>query len=165
MKNDILFSETQKFRQLWVWLLIVSVNILIGYGIVDQMASVNANIKNEFNPFLGIGLILIFDLFFFVLRLETQIKKDGIYVRFFPLHLKARYYSWELISESYTREYKPVQEYGGWGIKYNFTGKGKAYNVSGNKGLQIELKTGKKILIGTNKFEELSILMGNLKKN
>ena len=36
-----------------------------------------------------------------------------------------------------------------------FKGKGVAYNVSGNKGLQIVLKSCKKILIGTQKPEEI----------
>jgi hypothetical protein len=50
--------------------------------------------------------------------------------------------------------YDPILDYGGWGIKYNRHGK--AYNVSGNKGLQLYLKNGKRILIGTQKESELT---------
>jgi hypothetical protein len=38
-------------------------------------------------------------------------------------------------------------EYGGWGIKYGKMGK--AYNVSGNRGVQLEFTDGKRLLIGS----------------
>ena len=60
------------------------------------------------------------------------------------------------MSKCYVREYSPIAEYGGWGLRGGFFGKGSALNVSGNKGLQLELKNNKKILIGTNKPKELS---------
>ena len=43
---------------------------------------------------------------------------------------------------------------GGWGIRL-WTQYGTVYNMKGNKGLAIELKTGKKFLIGTQKEVEL----------
>jgi hypothetical protein len=45
-------------------------------------------------------------------------------------------------------------EYGGWGIRYSWNGI--AYNTKGNMGLQIVMNTGKRILIGTQKPEELA---------
>jgi TATA-box binding protein (TBP) (component of TFIID and TFIIIB) len=45
-------------------------------------------------------------------------------------------------------------EYGGWGIKYGR--KGKAYNVSGNRGVQLVFKDGKQLLIGSQRAEELA---------
>ncbi len=46
------------------------------------------------------------------------------------------------------------------GIRYG--PKGTAYNVSGKIGLQLELKNGKKILIGTRKPEEIENLLHHL---
>ena len=49
-------------------------------------------------------------------------------------------------------------EYGGWGLRGGFflnKGKGTAYNVSGNIGIQLEFVNGKKILIGTHKRDEV----------
>ena len=34
-------------------------------------------------------------------------------------------------------------------------GKGKAFNIKGNMGLQLQFKDGKKLLIGTQKEEEI----------
>ena len=46
-----------------------------------------------------------------------------------------------------------MEDYGGWGIR--FSGKGKAYIAKGKHGLYIQLFTGKNLLIGTSKPEEL----------
>ncbi len=46
-----------------------------------------------------------------------------------------------------------MKEYGGWGIRYGM--KGMAYNVSGNRGVQLEFETGKRLLIGSQRPEEL----------
>ena len=52
-------------------------------------------------------------------------------------------------------------DYGGWGIKYGL--KGLAYNISGNFGIQLELKSGSKILIGTQKPDEVKKLLDEIK--
>jgi hypothetical protein len=59
---------------------------------------------------------------------------------------------WHEISEAYVRKYDAISEYGGWGLKVGAfwrKSKGIAINVSGDTGIQLELKNGKKILIGT----------------
>ena len=58
-------------------------------------------------------------------------------------------------------------EYGGWGLRLGLFGNGKAFNVSGDKGLQLEFTDNKKLLIGTNRPEELTetlIKIGQLKQ-
>ncbi|NQX76517.1 MAG: hypothetical protein HRT75_02160 [Gilvibacter sp.] len=63
--------------------------------------------------------------------------------------------SWDEIESLYVREYSPIGEYGGWGYRLSFSkSTGRAYNVSGNLGIQIELKNGKRVLVGTRKKEE-----------
>jgi hypothetical protein len=62
----------------------------------------------------------------------------------------------------YVRKYKPLAEFGGWGLRFGVSGK--AYNISGNKGLQLELTNNKKLLIGTQKPEELSEALNKIGK-
>lgn len=87
------------------------------------------------------------------MRLKNQIRKDGVYVKFFPFHLSFKVYKWDKVSKLFVRQYDPISEYGGWGLRIGRNGK--AFNVSGNKGLQLEFHDNKKLLIGTNKPEEL----------
>ncbi|RIJ45953.1 hypothetical protein D1614_20755 [Maribellus luteus] len=98
-----------------------------------------------------------------VSRLQTKIDKDGIYVRYFPYKKR-----WEKISvsgiHSYRlRKYRPYREYGGYGIK-DRRRKGKAYIISGRTGLQLHLKNGKKILIGTQKKQAIIYAMDKVMK-
>lgn len=96
----------------------------------------------------GIGL----PVFFFSIKLISEVRNDGIYLRFFPLHQKFKVYPYDEIEKYEVRTYRPIYEYGGWGIRYGL--KGKAYNVYGNKGIQLVFKNKKKLLIGSQKPEE-----------
>ena len=105
--------------------------------------------------FIGVVVVVLVSVLFVFMRLETQIKEDGVYYRFFPFQLKMKTISWDRISEAFIREYKPLIEYGGWGIRLSLWGKGWAFNVSGNKGLQLVYDNDKKFLLGTQKPEAL----------
>ncbi|MFC1780689.1 hypothetical protein ACFLZ8_00305 [Planctomycetota bacterium] len=103
----------------------------------------------------GIGVPIAIAVLFVLLRLETEVRSDGLYVRFSPFHIRFKRFDPEDLSEYYARQYKPVREYGGWGIRCGLFGKGRAYNVSGNKGVQLVFNDGKKLLIGSQRAEEL----------
>ncbi|MDQ7778761.1 MAG: DUF6141 family protein, partial [Planctomycetota bacterium] len=97
--------------------------------------------------FCGIGL----PWFLVSCRLVTEVRSDHIYVRFHPFW--PRRIRFNEIKRCSARTYSPLREYGGWGLKW-MPGSGWAYNMSGNRGIQLELETGKRILIGTQKPEE-----------
>jgi len=103
----------------------------------------------------GIGVPTAITALFFLLKLETEVRSDGLYVRYFPFHIRFKRFAADELSEYYARKYKPIREYGGWGIRCGLFGKGKAYNTSGNKGVQLVFKNGKRLLIGSQKAEEL----------
>lgn len=155
MNDEILFSERQRFTQLWVWLILLGINGLFIYILIEQVMG-GRPVGNK--PMSDNGLIiatvasLLVSILLLCLRLETVIKKDGIYVRFFPFHLNPRYYSWENQHQPSVRKYHPIREFGGWGLRG--LGNNRALNVSGNYGIQLTTKDGLKLLIGTNKVEE-----------
>lgn len=159
MDNKILFSERQKFKQWWLWLIMIGINALFLFGVFMQLIS-----GQQFGdkPISNVGLLIAagitiaLTLLFLNFRLDTIIKNDGIYVRFFPFHVRFKHYSWDILSKSFVRQYSALTEYGGWGLRFGLFGKGTAYNVSGDKGLQLEFADKKKLLIGTNKPNELT---------
>ena len=153
----MLFSEKQKFTQWWVWLLLAFVTLLCTWVAIQQLVfKIPVGDKPMPNEALVVLCMAPLIPVFLIssIRLETEIDQTGVYYRFKPFHLKKHFLAWEEIESAYQREYKPISEYGGWGIKNSFRN-GKAYNVSGNRGLQLVLKNGKKILVGTQKPEEL----------
>jgi hypothetical protein len=162
MTVTVLFRETQTFRQTWVWYLLLPLNILFIYGLVQQLV-----LGQPFgdmpasNLGLLIGFLLVAGISFFIysIRLETTISDQGLSYRFFPIERKMTTITWQEIQKAYIREYRPIVEYGGWGIRVGMFGKGKAYNVSGNVGLQVELQNGKKILFGTQESNEIESLI------
>lgn len=146
------FKEKQRFKQIWIWLLLLGINAQFIFAIVYQII-LGHTFGN--NPMSNMGIAISFiisitlSVLFYFLNLETQIDGNGIYVRFFPFHKKFIFYPRNTIKNAYVRTYKPLREFGGWGLR------GGAYNVSGNKGLQIEFTNGTTILIGTNEPDKM----------
>lgn len=159
------FNETQKFRQWWIWL-----SVLLPIGIVLYILFTELVLQKPIGQYpmdeeLLIALfimMLVGITFLFLLRLETSIDREGISYRFSPFHFKARQIPWSEITQAWVREYRPVKEYGGWGVRISLRN-GKAFNVRGNKGLQLVLKNGKKILIGTQEPQEIEKALLQLK--
>lgn len=165
MEQNYIFEEQQRFRQWWLWLIILGINGLLIYGFVQQVIvgkPFGEQPMSDTGITLSAVLSLALTLFSLSIRLETRITRDGIAVRFFPLHFKYKEYAWGTFSKSYVRKYAPLSEYGGWGLRFGMSGQGKAYNVSGNKGLQLEFTNQKKLLIGTRKPEELSVVLNKI---
>ena len=165
MNYKIEFSETQRFRQVWIWAVMMFINIIFVYGFISQVI---LGIPFGNNPTSDAGFIPIFIFLFainylvWIVRLDTRIDKNAITVRMFPFHLKFRIYEWKMIKNSEVRKYNPILEYGGWGLR-GFI-KNRALNVSGNMGLQLVFTNGKKLLIGTKKPDEIREVLYKLSK-
>ena len=157
----ILFSEIQRFGKWLKWPLMglilwlfYQLGISIGEG--DEYKNWNFW-EPVIVPLVLMGLL-------FVVKLETRMDKKGIYVQFFPFHWKPKFYAWESIVHVEVRTYRPIREYGGWGLKYGWGGQGMSYTVWGSTGLQLHFSNGKKLLIGTQKGETLKEILTHLQK-
>jgi len=166
-ENTVIFREVQRFA-LWLRLaLLVFTFFMIGLcwfalrDISSQQGSIGA---------LPVAFFIVFMVFvpaavavlFLTLKLETEVRSDGLYVRFFPFHIRYKEFTAEDLTECCARTYRPILEYGGWGIR--FGKKGKAYNVKGNKAVQLTLKNQKRLLIGSQKPDELARAIGSFMK-
>ena len=161
----ILFSESQKFRQLWIWIALLAAEGIMLWGVAQQIVFHHPFGSKPAPDGMLIAASLIpaaIIILFASIRLDTSVSGSDISYRFFPFHLKPRSIAWDTIANAYVRRYSPLSEYGGWGIRYGLGGKGKAFNISGNRGLQLVMKNGKKILIGTGRAEELDAVISQL---
>ena len=173
--SEFTFTEEQRFNKKVILPLIVLITaltvVLLCWGIIQQLilgkpfgdhpVSDTSLVITTIFIFI---FILVMDWLFLNIKLVTEINSNTISYRFYPFILRDRFIYWEDIENAYIRQYKPLKEYGGWGIRFGFGGKGRAFNVSGNFGLQLELKNGKKLLIGTQKPQELEALLRTLGK-
>ena len=112
----------------------------------------------------GAALPAAIAVLFYFFRLDTVIDRRGVTYRFFPIQVNMKTLSWGDVDRVYVRQYYPLAEYGGWGIRFGFGKTGMAYNISGNMGLQLEKKDGKRLLIGTNRPSELAGFLETLAK-
>ena len=58
------------------------------------------------------------------------------------------------IAGAEARTYRPVREYGGWGVRLGR--RGWAYNVSGNRGVLLTLVEGRRVMIGSQRAGDLA---------
>lgn len=151
------FNEQQKFNHpLMILGLGAAFIVFIGLVIKDWEQISQMNTTNMLLSLSGLFVLLIISFFFFLLKLYTRIDEKGINYQFYPFQLSLQVISWKEIETCYLRKYKAILEFGGWGYRINLTRQnGRAYTTTGNIGLQLKLKNGKKILIGTQKKEEL----------
>ncbi len=150
------FKEEQRFRQVWLMVLL-GFSLLVPVGLIIR-EYIKDNTSITTNEFLGslIGIIASV-LLIFIFKLSTRIDEKGIHYQFFPFHFSMKTLLWSEITKAEVRTYDPIGEYGGWGLRYSFNKKkGNAVNVSGDIGIQLTLKNGKKLLIGTQKKEAVS---------
>lgn len=151
------FKEKQKFTQWWLWLFLIGLGFFQAYGLFKQLI-IGENFGDK--PMSDIGLIIFAILpfgiifLFWYMKLETVIDQKEIRIKFAPLIKKT--FKWEDVKSATVLNYKFV----GYGIRL-FTSYGTVYNTKGNTGLAIELKSGKKILIGTQKGDELAQIIEN----
>jgi hypothetical protein len=169
----MIYTEKQKFNQPWIWigLIITALLMIILFGIGINKQLIHGQTFGN-HPMSDTGLIvtfilvwILFMLIFLLIglaRLTTVIDRTGIRYQFFPFQLSFQKISWDAIDSYQVITYNPVHEYGGWGVrsKKNAT----AFNVSGDKGLQMKLKNGKTLLIGTQNATELVSFLERLKQ-
>ncbi len=156
--KTISFTETQRFTQWWIWLFLVGLGCIPLFGIYYQLVK-GTPFGN--NPMSDGGLVLFsvfvfgFIWFFYSIKLITKIDATGIAVSLTPF--TKNHFNWDTIKTIEVIKYNPLFT-GGFGLRYTFK-YGTVYNIQGNKGFLITLKTGKKYLIGTQKTEELKKLL------
>jgi len=171
--GKIHYREIQRFSSPWVWILVITVLAAsLAPTLTGLYRLVVLNKPFGRDPLSGNALLLIIavQLVLYVLivvllkkmKLITEVKDDGFYYRYPPFINKVKRIGKEEIEKYGVRTYKPVREYGGWGVRQGIGKAGTAFNVSGKTGLQFVLKTGKKILFGTQRGNALQRAMDKM---
>ncbi|MBN2109528.1 MAG: hypothetical protein JW705_00360 [Methanosarcinaceae archaeon] len=157
-EDIVYFREQQKFKQLWIRLLVFLPAAIVWYGVIQQLVS-----GRPFgdDPASDNGMIIytiifgvLLPVFILSLKMMTEVRNGGLYIRFYPFHLSFKEFPFESIESCEVHKYSPLRDYGGWGIR--FGPKGQAYNVSGNRGVLLGFKNGKKLMVGSQKPDELA---------
>ncbi len=164
--SKILFQEKQTFGSLSLYLsmgvIYIASILLFSVGIYKQIFMGEPwGDKPVSDTGLVIAAILVLlilvvsAILLFGSVLSTTVYSDRLEITFWPYFKKPVVFNKDSIASFEIRQYKPLKEYGGWGVRYGTKGSGKAYNVRGNKGLQILTKDNKRLLLGTQRSDAL----------
>jgi hypothetical protein len=163
--SPILFREEQRWRDVWwVMLLVFGIAAIQWYGLIQQII-----LGQQFgnNPAPDILLILIWllfgiglPIFFLILRLVVEVHPEAVAIRYWPLF--TRVIPLAEIDGVEVIDYRPLGEFGGWGIRG--WGRRVAYNVRGSRGIELTLIDDRKVLLGSQRAEELGTVIQTLRR-
>lgn len=153
------YREVQRVVQVWIWAVVLAVSALAWYW---QVVSLSGGAGSAALPpavmvvlwaLLGVGL----PVFTAAARMVVEVDRDGVLVRWLPL-LRRRIPFSEIAAHEPTR-YRPLRDFLGWGVRWTPHG-GTAYTMSGCLGVQLRLRSGKRVLIGSRDPEALDRAIG-----
>ncbi len=158
---NVIFYEEQRMEQPLVRIalrigVLISAVALLAIGLYLRS---RPGMQQSFRMFVPAAAIVIaLDLGFLWLfsaaRMVTEVRSESITVSARPFRSLRRTIPFDQITGCEARDYSPLREYGGWGIR--LWPSGKAYNMSGNRGVQLVLASGERVLIGSQRADELA---------
>ena len=94
-EKDLIFREVQAFGSTLRWLLVVLMAVSFAiFAIALWETITNPETTNTFIPTLlsiiAMAIPIAVTILFFILKLETEVRPDGLYVRFYPMHIRFR---------------------------------------------------------------------------
>lgn len=158
MKDDtLLYREIQRWRDVaWVMLVVFGLAALQWWAFLQQWVGGSPLGSNPapdgmlllFWLFFGIG----FPLFFLWLHMLVEVRPEAVKVQYRPFI--NRVIRLDEIAHVEVRIYRPLLEFGGWGVRG--WGNRVAYNVNGNTGVELTLIDGRRVLLGSRHAAELA---------
>lgn len=149
------FYERQRYRNLTLLILLIAVESVLLYFILEDVIGDKLWGSTRQNSWLLIAITLLIPtpllLGFVFIRLDTIITEEGIFYRWFPFSRNYNMILWDNIKEVFILEMKNV------GFRWRFNNKYDESHFPGSQyALMIQMKSGKKKIIGTRKAAEMN---------
>lgn len=160
--KEILFFEKQLNTHWMISIIAYFIGAVLIY-FLHVLAFDEETFKTLYSAFSFFIFFYVLDYFFFMSRLITRVFDDYIQIKFYPYKWNMKI-NFEEIESWEVRKYNAIREYGGWGFSNGILKNGPCYTSKGDMGLQLIFKNGKKLLIGTQKPEELESVLKKIIK-
>jgi hypothetical protein len=159
----VCFREAQRFRQPWLWTILSVPALLSAFAVYRQVIvgrpwgdlALSNMALIRVSAFFLLILLWVYEI-----RFVTEVRQDHLSIQF-VLMWRRRTIPLAEIRSVQVVTYNPVADYGGWGIRKGR--RGWAYTVSGNRGVELELSTGERLLIGSQRPDELALAIGTMR--
>jgi hypothetical protein len=100
---------------------------------------------------VAVTILILVVMLLLTMRMTTTVRPDAVQIRFGWVYSKTLPIA--DIARAEARVYRPVADYGGWGIRG--MGRRRALNARGNRGVLLTLREGSTLLIGSQQPREL----------
>lgn len=153
----VVYEDAQSRKPWFVWPVVLTVSagalalLLMQVGLGRPVGS--RPMPDAAAWILGIAVGLIGPLIVALIKLTIVVRTDEVVVRYRPL--MTRRYAMADIESVEAVTYQPLREWGGWGIRAR-PGTGWCYTISGDQGVMITLRDGRKRLLGATDAEALA---------
>jgi hypothetical protein len=148
-RAPVLFHEEQAFRQWHAMLVLAMPPAALIFVTVRHLVWHNPwgtpPVSNGGLLFLAVLLVLVY-VRLITVRLVTELRPAEIAVGLRGLWRKRRI-SLDQVRTARTVEYDPIRDFGGYGVRSGL--RGQAYIARGNRGVELEVQDGRKVLIGS----------------
>lgn len=159
------YSETQYFRQDWLWALLLVGSVPAGVLAVVAILADSAPGEDVTVP-LAIVSLLVFGPLVVLYRanLDIRVQDDGLRLKLWPFHLRARTVACADIERVRVTDISPMGDFGGVGIRlqprlyrWGITFDGPVgYIVSGDRGVRIERRDGPDVVLTSSDPQTLA---------
>lgn len=147
MADRLLYREVSARKRWWMWLLgllpaalawtFFALDVVLGVRIDDDAPAAL--------PWVLVAVLgVLLPLFVVSLRLIVEVRPGDLRWRYVPIW--GGRIAIADVREAHAREFRPVSEYMGWGLRWA-PGKGWCATVSGTRGVQLELASGRRFLL------------------
>lgn len=151
------YREEQRFRQWWLWVIVIGPAVLAWWPFMRQIVEGRPVGQNPAPDwllwvlwlFIGLGLPFLFGR----ISLVLEVTDDAVLIRYRPF--SRRTIAMADIERLEARTYNAIKDYGGWGVK-GWSKARMAYNVSGNRGVELTLGDGQSVMLGSQHADQLA---------
>lgn len=146
------FTEHQRAPRVMNWVMLGAGGFSLAFIIFTAvLLAVDGQASFALDEFLiPVGLhATIFGSLWLVMSRSTLhigITAEGVQIRFTPFHRKPRTFAWGDVERIIVRKVSPFGEFGGWGIRWNFS-KITGYVWRGKTGIDLRMRDGRRIVI------------------
>lgn len=155
--EKVLFLETQRYTQHWVVALLALIAVaglaLATLVVASQVNACPADDAPLSDLILATAVAVALPLAFAFMRQVTEVRRSGLRVRLAPFQPHGRHVTWERLAGFRALTYRPIRDYGGWGVRGH--GRRVAYNARGDRGVLLTMNDGATLLVGSQEPERL----------
>ena len=145
------FREEQRFDW-YLTAMFCMPALIVGYGLYRSVW-LNQPLLSGALLWPAFAVAVVVAVWFLRLKLVTEVRDNGLHICFVWLWPE-RTIPWDQVRSVETRTYRPIRDFGGWGVRW--AARGIVYHARGNRGARMVLASGERVLVGSQRPEELA---------